>query len=338
MNTIQKVLRGYSIRPTYIEKITDRLYKVSDSHYTFAVKKSSLTMEVISTWEKVYHEAYSKNITYVLPVYLTAEGKLYLELDQKIWYISPWIERKQIDDKTAINNIYSCIGKLHHSTKQPQPFDSPKALREFRDYKTSFCEKIQENLLSYVEHFEKSRYMSPFELQVCSQYRDIEMILKELNKRVDQLIEELQNQSEWNTSLCHGQLKFSHMVHNENTSLLNWEKAYIGNSISDLSYLYKEQATYYDNHTELLIEQFSTYINENNLSKYELLLLAIYLLDPSSYISNVNAYTKNTTTTTMIEKNKRLQRAYRQLIFGFKWSQKAETLIEPDLFDESLES
>src|SRR5699024_9209738 len=136
-------------------------------------------------------------------------------------------------------------------------------------------------LKAYVAAAEKNRYMSPFELQVCTHFHKIEMILAELDNRVSQLIDELTGKTAGNYSLCHGRLNRSHIVHSRYISrFINWEQAYAGHAVYDLLHLLQEEALFYDNHQDQWLSKFSIYNKQNNLEKYELLLLVIHLLDP----------------------------------------------------------
>src|SRR5699024_4290260 len=83
-------------------------------------------------------------------------------------------------------------------------------------------------------------------------------------------------------------------------------------AIDDLSRLLNHAALFYSNPKDQWINQFSIYIQENKLAKYELLLLMIYLLDPMDYFLLI----EQSGDTAMIDRIGRLEQHYRRLDFA----------------------
>ncbi|GAB3050148.1 phosphotransferase [Virgibacillus ainsalahensis] len=328
MELIKKVLNSYAVYPQQIEEKTDRLFRISDGHREYALKQSLLSEGTVANWENVYHAAFSQNISSILPVYQTQKGNLYVEMDQSIFYLTPWIEASAAQNrKQIIENLYQSIGNVHAKTKKSVSVSTENLASEFNTFK-AFCENTHRDIFSYVQQFEKNRYMSPFELLVCTHYRDLEYATKEIKKRIDQLTNKKEEKTQWNYSLCHGNLKFSHLLHGNQSFLINWENAYYDNAVMDLASFLNNETLYYDQPGELLIEMFSTYYKENELTKDEFYLLIIYLLNPANYLKTVQQYVNNTTHDTMINRIIKLQHAYRRLLFGLHWSRYVEEEYE----------
>lgn len=337
MEKIKEVLDAYGVYPKTIDKITDRVYRVNDGRFVYALKQSSLRKDTIANWEKTYQQAFEQNISIILPVYITENRKLYAELDESIYYLTPWIDAENGKrDKQNIEFLFRNLGMMHAKTKKEQFIAADVFIRNFDTYRL-FCEDAAANLLGAVEQFEKSRYMSPFELLVCTQYRDLEYALKEINKRLKKLTDQEDEKISWNYSLCHGQLNFSHMLFSNQTYLLNLERAKIDNAVMDLTGLFRSEITFYDSQSDALIEQFSSYTAENELTDNELQLLVIHLLDPNEYISIIQEVVNERTDGTMITDMIRLQHAYRRIIFGLQLSGYIEKEYEMAVFDD-LES
>lgn len=325
MEIIKKVLNAYAIYTLNIEYVTDRLIRVSDGQGDYALKSSLLSKESVSNWENVYHLAFSKQVSPVLPVYLTKNGNLYVEMDQTIFYLTPWIETEQTKSSSqVIDQFYKSIGTVHAKTKQSQSISTENLTSDFNTYKR-FCELTQRDLLKFVEQFEQNRYMSPFELLVCTHYRDMEFALKEINRRIDQFSEEQEQEITWSYSLCHGNLNFSHT---RNSHLINWENSFFDNAVVDLALFFKQEVSFYDQPINLFMEQFSTYYNENKLSQNELYLLTIHLLNPSDYVKLIQQYVSNRSKDSMVNQVIKLQHGYRQVLFGLQWSQYVEKEYE----------
>lgn len=334
MDLIGKVLQSYAVYPLSVEQITDRLFQVNDGKRTYALKRSSLSEQTLKQWERIYQLAHSQNIQTVLPVYLTKEGNLYKEMDQSVFYLTPWITAdNNKSQKQDIEQFYHIIGTIHSKTNRSQLIEINKLKGNFSTYRT-FCEETKGKLLDYVKQFEKNRYMSPYELLVCTQYRDLEFALDTIMKRIDQFLSDDEAQMTWNDCLCHGNLTLSHVL---NPYIINWEQANYENAVLDLATFYENEVVYYDNLTDLFIELFPSYNKINELTLKEHYLLIINLLNPSHYIAKVEEYLSNKSKQTMVNQIKALQPAYRKIIFGLKWSNYVEKEYESIPLDD-LES
>lgn len=331
MELIIKALEAYSIYPVSIEKVTDRLFRVYDGKHEYALKRSLLSDRTLANWESVYRQAHSQNMAAIMPVYLTKAGDLYKKSDQSIYYLTPWIlVQKNESQKQSIEQFYYTIGMIHAKTKQSQLIQMDKLKSDFSTYQT-FCEETKGMLLDYVKRFEKNQYMSPFELMVCTQYRDLEFALNTVKRRLDQFLYEDEEQLTWNDCLIHGNLKLSHLV---NHYIINWEYAQQGNAVLDLAKFYQQETVEFGNKADLFIELFSVYNKENELKLKEHYLLIIYLLNPTAYISKIQDYMNKSSDLSMVDQIQLLQHAYRQVIFGLKWSSFVEKEYESFSLDD----
>ncbi|MEC5422033.1 phosphotransferase [Virgibacillus sp. C22-A2] len=337
MNVVNNVLRSYAIYPIDVEKITGKLYKVSDGNITYALKKSSLSMQNKYHFHSVYQQANNHNITSIVPVYLTQRGEIYEETEQGIFYLTPWINAEQSHStKQPIVNFYQTIGRIHAETKRTKSISTNQMISDFHTYK-SFCLASQNKLLEFVDLFERTRYMSPIELLVCTHFRDLELALRESIKRIDQFVDGQEEETAWNYSLCHGDLKFSHLINAETFYIINWEKASYGHAVTDLAGFFNCEAANFDFPANEIIELFEKYYDENELSNNELYLLSIHLLNPIDYLRIVQDYSKKSSEETMINQIIKLQHAYRKIRFGLQWSNYVETEHET-ISLEDLES
>lgn len=334
---IKAVLQAYSVQPFYIEKKTDHLYWVQDHQQQYALKQSHLTLELIPMWEKVYREAYEQNLYAVLPVYLTRQGNIFRYYKGSIYYLTPWRgEAVTTFDKLTAERFFHNIGRVHAKTKQTHSVvteDFSTTFQQYRDH----CEQQKQQLLGFVEQYEKNRYMSPFELLICTQYRDIDFCLQESIRRIDQLIYEQETEKNWNYSLCHGNIYASHILKNkEQLYFINWEKARFDYPVYDLADFFKHETNRYDTPTDTFLQAFEYYMNENKLSKKELYLLIIQLLDAQPYLNQLEIHARSKKT--MIEQIVELQYEFRRILFGLHFSayveNKYETLDLDDLDDE----
>ncbi|HLS60547.1 MAG TPA: hypothetical protein VK044_05400 [Virgibacillus sp.] len=321
MDLIKKVIRSYGIASQEVIQVTESLYKVNTHQQNYALKKSRLTSETRSAWENVYHEAHAKQLTSVLPLYLTKTGSLYQEENNVIYYLSPWLTGEQ----ATIEQAYRTIGQLHAKTKQEQTMPTEQVVEQFARYQEG-CQHLQKDQLTYIKEIEMERYMSPFQLQYCTHFRDVELVFKKLLESIDRFNDEITDMSTWNYSLCHGNLQFSHFFHSGQISIINWEKAHYANPILDLVLFFKNEAIHYDTTNAMLLDLFTTYLEENDLKPIERSLLLIYLLDPTEYVSIVKQHVESRSNATMIHQVKDLQIAYRKLLFGLAFFERLNEL------------
>lgn len=332
MKDIQVVLDSYGIYQAVITQITHKVYKIDDGQQQFALKKGDLTTQSLSNWEHVFHKANEGQMVTVLPVLLTRNHSLYQKDDLDYFYLTPWINEK----KPTTEKFYEAIAHIHSQTKRSQSIDQEKMNQSFNDYK-SICAQRKKELLDYVMQFERHRYMSPLELQVCTHYRDIEHTLTKSSEYVDRLIEEQKGQPEWNDSLCHGNLKLSHLLVADQNYIINWEKARYDYPVIDLVDFLKNEVVDYDAQEQSYIDSFQIYMNKNKLHHHEIFLLIIHLLDVTAYMDVVKKYVKQSTTQSMIHQIKQLQVIHRQLLFALKFSRHLETKFISILAEEYLD-
>ncbi|MFS0672951.1 hypothetical protein [Ornithinibacillus sp. 179-J 7C1 HS] len=334
MENVRRILESYRVFPIDIEKVTERLYFIKGNKQQYALKRSSLTDSRIPTWINIYRTAYTQNIPNILPIYLNKSGKLFTKDGEDIYYLTPWIEHQ--NRNASIGKVYQNLGFIHSKTKRIQQItgENRESSREnFLLYKKQMAE-YRKKLLDHVEQFEAEHFMSPVELFVCTQYRDLVQVFYVLEKRLNQYLESLEELSEWKVCLCHGRMKDSHVLHGNQLFFINWEHASFNNPILDISTYLKHKTQYYDTEERLLLDQLKLYTEENKLENHELTLLSIHLLDPTDYVRIIDTY-RNTKSMNMIDYVVKLQRYHRQLLFGIRFSEYIEEEYEMVSLDES---
>ncbi|WP_068674510.1 hypothetical protein [Oceanobacillus sp. Castelsardo] len=332
-DNITNVLNAYNIDPLKINKVTSQLYYIKDHHREYALKRSSLTEEMVKHWEAIYRYSNSKNIDAVLPVYLTKEGNLYYRREQTIFYLSPWINdtNKKMDSKW-VSDFYETLAKLHWNTKRTHKIDIETISNQFVSFQ-NYCREMRKQLLTFIHQFEKKQYMSPFELLVCTHFRDIDQAFIEVDKRVHRFINVFEEEKlTWSSSLCHYRLDYSHI---KQTYFINWESARYDHPVMDLILFFQNEIGRFNPSTNLYIDSFSSYTDTNELTLSELQYFSIYLLSPTNYIQIIYEYVRGVQNKSEIQHIKSIQHEFRKIIFGIKWSafieKEYETLDLDDL-------
>src|SRR5699024_12347692 len=106
--------------------------------------------------------------------------------------------------------FFQSLGQIHKRTidKVVVPNDIQN---EFEKYQYNNKTNLQ-ILLESVQRFEQNKYMSPFEILVCSQYTRIENIGVVLNSFIKRFLDERKEQSLCKLSICHGCLKMDNII------------------------------------------------------------------------------------------------------------------------------
>lgn len=323
---IRNVLNAYNIHPLKVNKETPQLYYVKDHHREYALKCSGLAEEMVKQWKAIYQFSNSQNLDVVLPVYLTKEGNLYYRSEQSIFYLSPWInDINRSIDTNWVSNFYETLAKLHWKTKRVQQIDITAISNQFIAFQ-NYCKEMRKQLLTFIHQFEKKQYMSPFELLVCTQFRDIEYAFIEIDKRIHRFINDNEEDKlAWSSSLCHRYLNHSHI---KKSYFINWEYARYDHPVMDLIIYFQNEIGRFNPSANLYMDTFSTYTDINELTLPELQFFSIYLLSPTNYMQHIYDYMNGERNKSMIRRTKSIQHEYRKIIFGIKWSEFIEKEFE----------
>ncbi|MBN6205661.1 phosphotransferase [Ralstonia pickettii] len=318
MEKLTAVLQQYAIYPQAIINVTNRLYKVKADGKQYALKRSRLKEKKLEMWQSVYHTAGKKGLHEVLPVYLTADKKLYVENAGEIYYLSPWIEGEISHfDKKALEHFYRMLGRLHLQTKQINKLDTDSIEENFTSYK-DICAGEEKKLLTIIEAIERKHFPSPIELQILTQYRDLSQALKQSQFLSDQIIFHTKDSAEWTTSLVHGNLRERHIF---KQNFINWEKAAFKHAFHDLSDFFTNESAKGQRQAERFIEYFPVYLEENPFTEFELSMLKLYLLSTTEYLTlldeNRNPRRQGIS---MVEKTIELEKNYRRIQFGLHFN------------------
>ncbi|MFC4558962.1 phosphotransferase [Virgibacillus kekensis] len=320
MDSITEIAKEYGIRPYHVNKITEKVHMLNDGRQRYVVKRSNLTEETLPVWERVYHEAAAKKLAYIAPVCLTNNNKLYVEHSNAFFYMSPWLADNESSPEDLVKSAMDVLGRIHATTANCVSIQHNPVSKRFKEYQQS-CEGLYEESLHVVVAFEKQRYMSPFELLACTQFRIFDETLKRIGRHTADFLDNLEEDPVWNYSLCHGKPDLSHVVRREYTCFVNWDNAGYENPVFDLIFFIKSLVRDFHISFAALKEATRSYLEQNRLSEKELHLAAIHLLNPFPYIKLLQHYAESPSADTMVNQTKTLKIAGRELQFGLDWSE-----------------
>ncbi|MYL53339.1 phosphotransferase [Pontibacillus yanchengensis] len=288
---LSEVLAHYGLYPLEVNQQTDNVYKVYTNHGAVAVKRTDMDDQQIKQWIATYQQANESQLSSLMPLYMTSNQELYVQQRNHTWYIMPWVETPHRDTPPyPFDLFYSSLADIHRRTSKTQVVKR----EDFEDRMESKKNQIRadkDKLEGYVEAFEKHHYMAPFELQVCTHFRDLLYVFEISEEWCDRFLEDIEEDKKIRLTLCHGDLKPSHFIYDENKPyFLNWERASWNYPVFDLTSYYWNIIKYHDAPVEQLVTTFSSYEERFNLMNSERCLFALYLLSPDHYLDQVDAY------------------------------------------------
>lgn len=314
MEFIEEVLKNYKLYPLTIERITDKVYKVTDYHnHQYALKKTSLDKELFYNWYYVYTKARDQNLKYILPLYMTRDNNIFVSLKGHIYYLSPWISKvKNIDYK----GIHKIIGNIHSETLGKKRVKIESFIQKLTTYENKI-KQLKNTSIQTIEYFEGTHYMSPVQLQFCTHFHHIMEAINRIENECEGLKELSKNGTiDWNISLTHGNIKSEHILFDGHSNyLINWEKSSYNYPIYDLIPFYITEAKARIAKEGELLEGFDEYMKTIKLNEYELSLMKIYLLSPLHYFNVLFSDQP------MLNLTKDVERHFRTIQFGLSFSE-----------------
>ncbi|MFC4403958.1 phosphotransferase [Gracilibacillus xinjiangensis] len=325
----QQIFDAYNIQPNYIEQISDRVYKLIANHQNYCLKFSALTEDQLGHWNAVYHYIYERHVYGFVPVILTKDNSPYYMLEGQVILLTPWVEGYRSDRLTDewIASFHG-LGKLHGTTIQHIEINhSTDQLTGIGPYDDKDIKRKKEELLHYIRYFESKRYMSPFELQACMHYRDLEWILQVKERWQYIYLDLLKEKQNRKVVLCHGNLTPSHYVLIDDTTyFLNWEYARMDIPARDVATYLKSLFTNHDCDMKKAFDGLLIYFQYVSFHDDDKCELIFDLLDLDPYFTLLSDYV-NSPQIGEIRKSAQLERLYRQLLF----SNQLEQLLYPTL-------
>ena len=207
----------------------------------------------------------------------------YSDIDDN-YDILEYVDDLSISKEQKINDYIQLLALLHRKTsyKREVDLDEIKEKYEAITNKISYLRNYYHNLNDVID---KETFMSPsIYLLVCN----VSLIYKILNKSLsllNEVYESIKNEKSIRVSLLHNNIDFNHIIVNNQSYLISWDKAYFDNPIYELESFYRK---FY--HEIEINDFFKIYESINKLSNNEKKLLLILLSIPKEIHLTDNAY------------------------------------------------
>lgn len=188
--------------------------------------------------------------------------------------VYPYIENIEMTKEEKVLDIVYLISLLHNRTTfyKTTNIDLIQSLYEDVNKKILYFNNYYENIRSLIE---EENYMSPSGYLFL---RNMTVVFKSLDDSkmyIEKWYEIAKNKKNYRVSTIHNYLELDHLLKNDNSYLISWDKSCKASPIYDIISLYQESYEFVDFHSV-----FDLYISKYPLYEEELYLLFSLLLIP----------------------------------------------------------
>jgi spore coat protein YsxE len=333
LTKLEKVLSHYGMYPYQGEPITSKVMKIYTGNQYVMLKRTK-KQNVDQTFSLVYKLAKEHNLTSIAPLYLTKEQKPFVEGKKHAYYVMPWLNERKDETITSTSPLlFKEIGNIHQKTMDEKPFEMDN-IQAWVNGQKERVKKVFQRYEKWMTTFEAKHFMSPTELLLCHFYRKLREVCQSQEYWYDEWRSYISTEKTIRSSLCHGALTPSHSIHTNNGIMfINWENAYYGQPVTDLSDMFHSMFVYSDINFDEIMDGFSYYKAANPLLKNEIALFALSILNPNRFIENVKRYVRNPKSKPEME----WVRLFQQHHFYFDHALYLQNHLKNELMDEEIE-
>lgn len=330
---VQRILSAYRMYPKEIVDHGDGVFFVRDQEASFVLHRSTMDKKQTSQWASVFDEANKHSMASVLPVYPTAQGELYVEENEFVYYLTPYI---RAEGSVNIVDLFQAVADIHLKTKRTFLIDKSEIVTSFRLYEEELKAKHL-HVRQTIDLFEQQRYMSPFELQVCSHFHVVDDAFHKSAEHITSLLDicadDEHKHVEWSSSLCHNRLSTEHVLKDQEQYITHWEAASMANSMTDIAHLCRNEFHRNEYPLPPFVEGLQAYDEIYELSDVEEHILAIHLLHPLPYVEMLRSYLSARDEKAVISFVMDIERTFRSIANSFFLLQAFEEQ-KPNMFSE----
>lgn len=221
MNEIDDYLKEMGIKPLGYEKHKSTiLIKTKDNKYVIKKKEKPL--------ENIYDYLESRSFSFFPHNHFNMNEK---------YNISEYVQDKNLSDYDRSTEIVNLVSLLHNKTTSYEEVD-------LDDYKKIYEDLVEKNssLVAYFNELndviDAEIYMSPSSYLLVRNISKIYASLDFCRKELDDFIKLVEDNPKQRKVLNHNNLSLDHLLRNEDSFLISWDKASFGIPIYDIYNLY----------------------------------------------------------------------------------------------------
>ncbi|TCT27140.1 spore coat protein YsxE [Melghiribacillus thermohalophilus] len=287
--TTNLILARYGMFGYQKEPITPRVTKVYTGDRHVAVKKTS-RHDIYPRFQMAYRLARIKKLHSIIPLYLTREQELAVQINGDWYYVMPWIEPPANSVPSIYPESFSELAAIHKKTSQVFPID-PHFYRKWIETRRSQVDESFGWFEKKIGQVENQHYMSPSGYQLCNLYPLFYDVCKKANRWYSRWYHCLSREQKMRTVLCHGALSPSHILSSmQGPVFINWESAHMGHPGEDLANLLRHSLASPRPPFDHLETGLEDYIHQLSFKKSEISWAVLHLMHTDFFFKYVNQY------------------------------------------------
>lgn len=267
MKQINEILKKYKLKPNRYVK-NGKATIVDTEIGRFVIKKNNYN-------KKIFNYLKSRNFNYY--------PKIINDLDEE-YEISEYIEEIDYPNEQKMLDLINLISLLHSKTTHFKEIDYEDYKQIYEDIKNNI-EYLEDYYNEMITIIESHVYMSPSEYLLARNISRIFISLNFCKNEIENWYNLIKDKTKQRVVVLHNNLDLSHIIKNDNSYLISWDKSKIGIPIFDLYILYKRHALDYD-----FSEILKNYEKNYPLKKEERILLFILIALPTKLEFNKSTY------------------------------------------------
>lgn len=306
---IEVVLQQYALEVRYIEDF-GRIKKIYSDRGVFALKTISphIGIDFIRNVQILYQRGYNR----IVPVYQTMDGRYAVLLNNKLYYLMPWIEngdRSERDERQK--QMFRELARMHTLSVKEIEVDKEERKSHYERTLHSW-ETEQQFLDEWIVSCERKWYMSPMEMIYCTYYSDFSQALKYSIKKFKEWFEQTKEEEKIRTVVTHGKVSLKHFLSDYRGYgyFINFESSRVAPPHFDLLPFIVKSTKTYPIQCDDCVNCLYHYLRYFPLKKDEMLLLQSYLAYPGYALDSVKKYVEQRGNKTELDSVKDLQRQY----------------------------
>ncbi|WP_062355397.1 spore coat protein YsxE [Bacillus kwashiorkori] len=302
------ILKEYNIRPRYVEQ-HGKVYKIFSKDDIYALKEMN-GMRGVHFFQQLPF-LYKRGFHRFVPVYPTKTGNYSVIMNNRVYYLMPWVESALRDDSEQSKQMMRELAKLHTLTTKDITV-TKEAVEENLERINQQWKRELTLLEEWVERCENKVYMSPFEWEFVQYYFEVKKALEYAVRTINLWGEQAKENDKARTTFIHGKIAPNHFLLNEKGYgfFINLENSRYASPIHDLLPYLSNRLRTHPKHCNETIELLFTYLKYNPLRKEEMLLLKSYLAYPGDFLQIVRQYDRKKIINHELRMTNRLQKRF----------------------------
>lgn len=161
------------------------------------------------------------------------------------YQISKYVDGFDIPNEQKMLDLVKLVALLHSKTTHYKEIDinDYEEIYEDLDNNLKFLYGYYTDLITTIE---SKVYMSPSELLLARNISKIYQVIEKDKERLEKWHEQVKEKRKQRNVVLHNNLKLDHFIRNNNSYLISWDKAKIGNPVFDLYKLYNNHILDFD--------------------------------------------------------------------------------------------